>query len=99
MGEPVPALKPKAKAVVQQAPTGEALAAAANTAMASIKPRPTALPMPNMQPGATMQAMADFQQAAALAMQAAEQGMKASVALLPQPSSCAQGAASGMTAV
>ncbi|CAJ1954485.1 unnamed protein product [Cylindrotheca closterium] len=100
MGEPVPsAMKPKAKAVVQEAPTGEALAAAANTAMANIKPRPSALSMPNMQPGATMQAMADFQQAAAIAMQAAEQGMKASVALLPQQSSGSQGAAPGMTAV
>lgn len=101
MGEPVPALKPKAvnRASAQEAPTGEALAAAANTAMANIKPRPSAMPLPNMQPGATMQAMADFQQAAAIAMQAVEQGMKASVALLPQSSAHSQGAGPGMTAV
>mmetsp|Transcript_15939 Transcript_15939/g.39067 ORF Transcript_15939/g.39067 Transcript_15939/m.39067 type:complete len:229 (-) Transcript_15939:90-776(-) len=105
MGQPIPAMKPKVEKVVvapleaTTTATGEALAAAANTAMANIKPRPTALPLPNMQPGATMQAMADFQQAAAIAMQAAEQGMKASVGLLPQPSTGARGAAPGMTAV
>ena len=33
-------------------------------------------PLPPMQPGATMQAMANFQQAAAAAMQAAMQGMR-----------------------
>lgn len=97
MGKPVPSLKPMAeKVVVSEEATGEALAAAANSAMANIKPRPSALPLPAMQPGATMQAMADFQQAAAIAMQAAEQGMKASITLLPRPSSGAQRAAPGM---
>jgi hypothetical protein len=48
-----------------------------------IKPRPATLPLPIMQPGATMQAMADFQSAAAVAMQAAEMGMKATMGTFP----------------
>ncbi len=45
-------------------------------------------PVPAMQPGATMQAMASFQQAAAAAMQVACQGMQGmNVAQLAQPSS------------
>lgn len=95
MGEPVPAPKPKPeKAAAEPEATGEALAAAANTVMANIKPRPAALPLPNMQPGATMQAMADFQQAAAVAMQAAEQGIKQSIGLLP--AQLKEAAANGM---
>lgn len=39
-------------------------------------PAPSAQPLTQMQPGATMQAMANFQQAAAVAMQTAAQGMQ-----------------------
>jgi bZIP transcription factor len=58
-------------------------AAAPAPVMAPIVPPPTSAAaaamagtLPPMQPGATMQAMANFQQAAAAAMQAAVQGMK-----------------------
>jgi hypothetical protein len=82
MGEPVPSLKAVKNQVpsidtpspAPEAPKQEAVAA---TCATPIKPRPANLPLPVMQPGATMQAMADFQQAAAVAMQAAEQGIKA----------------------
>mmetsp|Transcript_43456 Transcript_43456/g.125616 ORF Transcript_43456/g.125616 Transcript_43456/m.125616 type:complete len:310 (-) Transcript_43456:87-1016(-) len=44
--------------------------------VASASASPVAQNVPQMQPGATMQAMANFQQAAAAAMQAAVQGMQ-----------------------
>ena len=93
MGEPVPSLKgvqasqPQGNVTLQLessplAPASKEATAspAAGSAACAIQPRPSTLPLPAMQPGATMQAMADFQQAAAVAMQAAENGIKASIA-------------------
>jgi hypothetical protein len=87
MGEPVPSLKIVKNQVpyidtlppAPEAPKEEAVAA---TGATPIKPRPATLPLPVMQPGATMQAMSDFQQAAAVAMQAAEQGIKGTTGTL-----------------
>ena len=51
--------------------------ATVTAALKGTPPSPApAAPVPSMQPGATMQAMANFQQAAAVAMQAAMQGMQ-----------------------
>jgi hypothetical protein len=88
MGEPVPSLKAGKNRVPSidtpspalEAPKEEAVAA---TGATPIKPRPATLPLPVMQPGATMQAMADFQQAAAVAMHAAEQGIKSTTGTFP----------------
>ena len=90
MGEPVPSLKgvqasqPQGNNVtlkLEASPLAPASKeATASPAACVIQPRPSTLPLPAMQPGATMQAMADFQQAAAVAMQAAENGIKASLA-------------------
>ena len=56
--------------------------------------------LPPMQPGATMQAMANFQQAAAAAMQSAMQGMHGvsalQLAVTPAPGQNAQQAYTGM---
>ena len=61
-----PAAAARAAAQAMNSSAGAPLSFATATAM---------LPPPPMQPGATMQAMANFQQAAAAAMQAAIQGM------------------------
>lgn len=100
MGEPVPSLKGVQKPETQGIPTSQvevvplAPAAAASPAPAGaeclIKPRPANLPLPFMQPGATMQAMADFQQAAAVAMQAAEKGMKSNIGALTESTEVTQ---------
>ena len=85
MGEPVPSLKgvqsspSPANASLQLETSPLAPAPKEVATIAAIQPRPPTLPLPAMQPGATMQAMADFQQAAAVAMQAAEKGMNISI--------------------
>lgn len=82
MGERVPtlnAMKPQVSSAGTPSPVLETAKEelVAGIGATLIKPRPATLPLPIMQPGATMQAMADFQQAAAVAMQVAEQGIKA----------------------
>jgi hypothetical protein len=82
-----------------------------STAAASAPAPPAAAPgapqaLPAMQPGATMQAMANFQQAAAAAMQAAVQGMQgipgvsmASLAATPAGANPQQAYTDAMTAL
>ena len=67
--EKVAALGGKKGPASKKAKTASKAAAAASTVVASA-------PLPEMQPGATMQAMANFQQAASAAMQEAAKGMK-----------------------
>lgn len=69
-------------------PSAAARAAAQSiNATTSTVQTPTSAPadasLPQMQPGATMQAMAEFQQAASAAMQAAVQGMQGNPTLTP----------------
>ena len=66
----------------------------APSAAAVVMNAPSQQPLPPMQPGATMQAMANFQQAAAAAMQAAMQNMHGvsalQMAVTPSPGQSAQ---------
>lgn len=83
---PMEQVTSKAAADKSQAQDAYVLAAARATgASTPTKAEPSAEGLPQMQPGATMQAMANFQQAATVAMQAAVQGMKTKTLAAPAP--------------